>query len=450
MHALESSSDPKCHATATRLEYSIYGTQLSPKAQSLKSRMQKRFIDSFWRLASSSANKNSEKLISKSLIGTTLRTYFDFEYLDSGGALVQLTSGEGLSIRPRDLRHYSSIAYSLRAMLALRQEGLIQTKHVRLPLEKSAEAALIKATDVATLALLQVADRLSRESNVYEIDTSTLESAWRLVFTPPNVVKALPPATPPAQSTGLLPQLIEKKLLAYEHYNEIRSKVFLRNLQVYFARFKWPKDKEGGIEFKKNFTEANAYFLVDLMQRASEHASREKSPFIREKHVYPALQSLSPHEVNPYEDVIYFPKFSDAETITIESYDIDSFRDSGLHWRYLDYALEKIDSSKVLEPDPFAAELLVEGVAQFAVLLLRLTGEIASDSNAEVLQPEHLSKAFQQYNKLLQKHDQLPVVAKSSPKWPASSSSKAEDKHTRFSEVTEQAKLNPDYALDLS
>ena len=52
-------------------------------------------------------------------------------------------------------------------------------------------------------------------------------------------------------------------------------------------------------------------------------------------------------------------------------YDLDSFRDPGIHWLYLSEAINDPKYKGTTEPDPFAAELLTEGAAQMGVLILR-------------------------------------------------------------------------------
>ena len=46
----------------------------------------------------------------------------------------------------------------------------------------------------------------------------------------------------------------------------------------------------------------------------------------------------------------------------------------GLHWRYLEYAINDQNFKARLQPDPFALELIVENIAQFGVLSLRVAG----------------------------------------------------------------------------
>ena len=92
-----------------------------------------------------------------------------------------------------------------------------------------------------------------------------------------------------------------------------------------------------------------------------------------------------PHVTNEYEDVIFFPRLGRGEQIAIESYDIDAFRDSGIHWHYLGSALDDLADPALPDADPFGAELLAEYVAQFGVLVLRMAGEEGTRADEERL-----------------------------------------------------------------
>ena len=114
---------------------------------------------------------------------------------------------------------------------------------------------------------------------------------------------------------------------------------------------------------------------------------------INEGDVSSSLLSLLPHTVNEYEDVIFFPDYPKNKQIIIESYDMDSFRDSGLHWRYFREALVDAKASIKLETDPFAAELLSEAVAHYGVLLLRRAGIEAKNISQESLDSSQITLA---------------------------------------------------------
>jgi hypothetical protein len=62
---LESDRDPKCHATATRLENFIYGTKLSPETRFLKVDLQKKRLLHLWQNVSNAvAAAGTERSIS--------------------------------------------------------------------------------------------------------------------------------------------------------------------------------------------------------------------------------------------------------------------------------------------------------------------------------------------------------------------------------------------------
>lgn len=127
----------------------------------------------------------------------------------------------------------------------------------------------------------------------------------------------------------------------------------------------------------------------------------------------PVLEHIGvlPHEVNAFEDVIYFPHFGKKGQITIEAYDLDAFRDSGLHWQYLKFALDDMGDRLSITPDPFALEMLVEGVAQFAVLWLRMAGENTKANAEKVLTTEHLHQAIMAFQNKLDTHPiEAPIV----------------------------------------
>src|SRR5690349_5206844 len=57
---LESVRDPKCYATASRLEDFIYGTPLEPEARFEKIALQKAFIRPLWEKASAAALRSTK------------------------------------------------------------------------------------------------------------------------------------------------------------------------------------------------------------------------------------------------------------------------------------------------------------------------------------------------------------------------------------------------------
>ena len=106
--------------------------------------------------------------------------------------------------------------------------------------------------------------------------------------------------------------------------------------------------------------------------------------------------------------MIYFPNYGRTGQITIEAYDLDAFRDSGLHWQYLKFALDDYAAKMQVFPDPYALEMTVEGVAQFAVLLFRMGGEVTKEAKVERLTMEHINQALIAFQQKLDQHPLTP------------------------------------------
>ena len=101
----------------------------------------------------------------------------------------------------------------------------------------------------------------------------------------------------------------------------------------------WPKDKSKAKEFQNLYIETMIQFAYDFYKESEKIALKNGHDVIQESDVYELIQIFLPHEINEYEDAVFFPRLASSEKINIESYDMDAFRDSGLHWRYLEYAL---------------------------------------------------------------------------------------------------------------
>lgn len=425
---LESVRDPKCYATASRLEDFIYGTPLESEARFEKIAVQKAFIRAQWEKASAAAAGQPE--ITVDVLRPVLQVAVPYTQNADGSFLVRDTT-----ITARDRRQYGSIAYGLRAILAVQQDALYgDTKLV--PLSADAVELFKESIDLTTLAALQHADREARKKNRDRIDAVLIRDAWKSIA-PPAEAKALA-ATPKAdvEKFATIKQIVKEKLAAFEAYNNLAMPVFLRNLQVYMARHMWPSDPEEGTKFRNQFTEVMVAWTNDVLLEAEKHAKQKKHPLIRVEDVHAALQTFQPHEANSYEDIIYFPRLPKNERIVIEAYDLDSFRDPGIHWVYLNEALNDPAYKGTIEPDPFAAELLVEGAAQEGVLILRVAGFIATEEEKDRLEVAHLTKALTRIQTLLDKHAAAPPVKKAKTSIASSKSDATSAGATYFKDIT--------------
>lgn len=416
---LEAVRDPKCYATASRLEDLIYGTPLETETRFEKIALQKKLIRSLWRQASAAAKSAGKERVDAETLRPFVQAAVPYVAEANGNWTVRPDDAKKKTvITARDRRQYGTVAYALRAVLAVQQDVLLEGNAAFLPLETSAVELFKEAIDLTTLAALQHADRAAREGNALRLDAARLRTAWNGVIVPAETAKTAgaKPAKPAAPRAGekfaTIKAVVAEKLEAFSKYNDIAMPVFLRNVQVYFSRHMWPSDPEEGKVFKDLFTETMIAWTQDVMLLSEKNARKAGHPLIRVEDVHTALQVYEPHEVNRYEDVIYFPRLPRDEQIIIEAYDLDSFRDPGIHWVYLQEALNDPKYKGTLEPDPFAAELLVEGAAQFGVLALRLAGSVAKAEGVERLTHQHLEQGLVRIQKLLDKHAAMPAPKK--------------------------------------
>lgn len=415
---LEQARDPKCYATASRLEDFMYGTPLLPEARFAKIDLQKAMVRAIWTAAARAADAEGASEIDAARLGPALAAVLRLERTPQGDWWVSAPSGERTTISERDARQYGNVAYGLRAILAVQQDELVAAGTPLLPLAADAVEQLKRGIDLGTLAVLESADRAARLGDHERIDAEALRAAWGRWFgaaegsapaADPSVTSRTSPAAGPAAEAASAGRadfattraIVAEKLAAYAAYNQIAMPVFLRNIQVYFARYRWPTDPAEGDRFKNLFTEAMIAFAGDLLLEAEKEARTRGDRLVRVADVHAALQRFEPHDVNAYEDVVYFPHLPRDERITIEAYDLDAFRDSGLHWFYLEQAIAAPAFPGTLEPDPFAAELLTEGVAQFAGLVLRVSGEIAEAGGAPTLSTRDVEEALRRVQELL-------------------------------------------------
>lgn len=403
--ALESVRDPKCYATASRLEDFMYGTPLTEGARQRKITLQKALLRKLWRAAGEVASARGASEVDAADLVAARKGWFEIVALEDGGRSFRPQGGPALEITHRDFRQYSSIAYGLRAILGLQQELLLSGEEGFPALTQAGIDALKEVLDVATLATLQLADRRAREDDVRVLDGDALEEAWSDLLgddQPAPEARAAAPAGP--ADLSLLRKIIEQKKASYEKYNKLSAAVFLRNLQVYFARYRWPTDSEASAELKKGFTEAMVLFATELYRGSQGVAASRGHALVRVEDVGTFLRSALPHEMNSFEDARFFPRLPKPQQVFIEAFDMDAFRDAGLHWRYLEAAIDEADFTPTHGLDPFAAELLTENVAQFGVLLLRVAGQHAEAQKHPSLRRHHVELAIRDINHRLALH----------------------------------------------
>ena len=437
---LEGARDPKCYATASRLEDFMYGTPLSDEARFAKNDLQTATVKTVWLAASQISSNKSHEIGASDLIPILNARARIEPFFPLGGWSVKAHDGIPSTISERDKRQYSSIAFGLRAILAAQQASLLSNGGVLPPLSPEAIDVLKQHLDLWALAALQRADLGARLENAVEIDAQAFRAAWLSVVGRDQSLSDV--ATTPSPTTqrsdfSTLRSIVDQKIEAYAAYNSLSMPVFLRNLQVYFARFRWPSDPEMGTAFRDYFTNTMVQFTSDIYHEADRLAVTRGDVLSRLSDVHEAVTLYLPHEVNEYEDVIYFPNLAGNERVIVEAYDLDAYRDAGIHWLHLEQAINRQDFKAQLELDPFAAELVVEGSAQFGVLVLRIAGKIAQDTKAKSLHLTHLEQSLKTIQARINTNAKTP---KSQPATTAAiasaSSGSAPSDNVYFTDVT--------------
>ena len=182
---LEQVRDPKCYATASRLEDFIYGTPLESETRFEKIALQKQFIRAAWTKASASSGTE----ITVDALKPVLQSIVPYAQTPDGSWIV----GGDTVITARDKRQYGSVAYALRAILAVQQDALLEGAALK-PLTADAVEAFKESIDLVTLAALQKADRQSRKGNHQRVQPEVLKAAWKSVV--PGAARNSPPSRP--------------------------------------------------------------------------------------------------------------------------------------------------------------------------------------------------------------------------------------------------------------
>ncbi|HEX7681281.1 MAG TPA: hypothetical protein VF713_24300, partial [Thermoanaerobaculia bacterium] len=315
---LESLRDPKCYATANRLEDFIYGTSLDFDARAEKITLQKRLIRDLWLKATDAAKKAGKTQIGVDELRPLLQAAVPYVATPAGDWIVLPGDPRHTEISARDKRQYGNVAYALRAILAVQQDAFVDGTSL-LPLDAPAVELFKEAVDLITLAALQHADRATRTANQHQIGGAEMKAAWA------GIVGSSKPAAEPhgapaksGEKFATSKAIVAEKLSSFEVYNDLSNEVFLRNVQVYMARHMWPTDPKEGELFRKRFTEIMVAWTADVMLEAEKRAKKRGHPLIRIDDVHDAVQLFEPHVLNEYEDCIYFPRLPKGDQIVIE------------------------------------------------------------------------------------------------------------------------------------
>jgi hypothetical protein len=435
IESLESGNDARCHSSASRFEDLLYGTPLSDGARRSQVQLQKHLVARIWGDASRSAAGADEKSVSAERIRRQVDELLRWEPARDGQIDVTFPDGASVTLSKLRADQYASIAYSLRAILAVWQESLLSRDDFLLPLEPEAVDPLREVIDTVTLSALLLADRDARTRGESEISQATIQAEWQRLMPDSTRSSGDTSATFDATlSSGadervlglrLLEEMIDNKLAATRIYNEFGDSethsdfvvnvnpyhLFLVNVARFFARNPLPETNAEREAVAAALTVNLDEFGVALLLEAGGHANRAGHPLIRADDAARAVQHLIPHEIDEFEDVHLFGRVEEEDRITLEAYDCASFRDTGLHWPPLKRALRRVPETTPL-PDPFAVEILAEAISQYGVLILRVAGMLArQDTENPRLLADDLAPSAARIRHLAQRHREAPIAA---------------------------------------
>jgi hypothetical protein len=422
---LESDHDAKCHSSANRFEDFLFGTPLSDAARSASVELQVDLVRGLWARASMVALQEGASAIQPRHVRPEIEKIVSIDRSPDGEWQAAFPGVTPVAIPEIRATQYASIAYSLRALLAVQQDFMVSGGAPLLDLEPESIDELRDALDIVALSALVLADRAARERSEYEIGEPELREAWAQLLpgSDENFAKSDSagrvevPATAEgrAQVLALLDEIVERKAAAYRKYNQLEDRDEIRLLVFNISRFYARQPVSSMIDERRKLVatlkkELDA-FARDLLREADRRARAAGDPLIRSAEATAAAQQLIPNEIDEFEDVHVFGRLAHDEKITLEAFDCDSFRDFGRHWRSLRQAAHAAPSNSIL-PDPFAAEVLAEGISQYGVLLLRMAGVIARESGHTVrLRPSDIEAAAPVIHERASRHHAAPEAS---------------------------------------
>jgi hypothetical protein len=449
IESLESESDAKCNSSANRFEDFLYGTPLADEGRWANVELQKRWVERIWAEASRAATRAGEAEVSPQVLHEQIEAWFDWDETGAEQIEIRFADHPPLTISKLRADQYGSIAYSLRAILSVQQDRILSGGDDLLELAPGSIEVLRESVDKVTLSALMTADQSAREHNQFEITDATLRSAWSALL--PKLEDSSPPGgganiameeDSRAQLLAMLDEMIANKISAYEAYNNLDEQgatedLLRSNIARFYARAPTPTTRQVWMDFLSAFNGRMNEFALDLLTEASANAEAAGHDLVRADDASSAVQHLIPHEIDDFEDVQMFPRLASTDRITLEAYDCDSFRDFGLHWPPLERAIHVLPKDARL-PDPFAAEIIAEAVSQYGVLLLRVAGDIAKRSTANVrVRPENLAPGAAVIADRTMRHRDAPLPPEYSSRIVSAESGGAEElRDLFFSDVT--------------
>ena len=219
----------------------------------------------------------------------------------------------------------------------------------------------------------------------------------------PAPATSTPPRTNPERPTQVnQPHLDSLRQLIATQLAELKSragtnrdpdKLFQRNLGVYFATWVFAKNNRDATQFSDAFRDAAVDYADRLLQ-----ALRHGTPATRTidaEDVRTVQQNFIPVDIDPWGELLFFPKLETAEQIMISGWDLEYFNLTGRSWVILDRVLGESDRAKEVQHE-FSTEAVHElgrSLDLYLLALLRLSGQLAKEEKAPALLARHLQRA---------------------------------------------------------
>ncbi len=388
---LESARDPKCYATATRLENMIYGIPLKDEARFKKIDLQKALIRRVWQNASSAVKAKgvAGARVSKEDLQLVVQKILYYSRTKDEDFIVEIPSQEPRIIKKLRFSQYTSVAYALRAIFAVQQDELLLNDHDELvPLDQDAIAFLKEVVDVYTMIALDLASFEARRVDQRLISAELITKVWKSIswLNPPDAQPNSPQRSVVLSDrvlknqSAILQELIDRKITAFAAYNntvplEQKDNLLFKMMSESYARAPFPKEENARWAIKEMLEKILIQFAMDVLLKSQEIAQDRRHPLVTAQDAYTASQAIAPHVVDDHETVIFFPNLHQEDKIVLANYDSDSFRDFGTHWQVLKDVFQKDQDIRIkTNLDPFATEIVTEAIAQYGVLVLRVAG----------------------------------------------------------------------------
>ncbi len=415
---LESNRDAKCHSTACRFENFVFGTPLNDESRHVRETYQKKFTYWVWKSASQLAQKQQKKQIQKEDILESLKQFYVLEKTDQANLKVQFVKSNLPPIILSKTRHrqYSTISYSLRVVLGVQQDLVMSEDVELLALDQESVAEIEKSLNIVTLSALMLSDKTAQAKRKPIVEPEFMDTAWKQLFGDElNSIKYITEVSRVQnveKAREILFELFREKINAYTSYNELEQinldLLFNNNVWRYYARHPVPVENEYLMEvFKKIVRE----FTITILKESQAVAKNAGNVVIDSLDANKAVNKHFPHFIDDFEDVYLFYNLGRGENITLEAYDCDSFRDTSLHWSFIEYAYGH-PGHNFMPADPFAIEIIAEAVSAYSVLIFRVSGEISKSRERTELSSRDIKEAKTRIVDLAKKHHEAKPLPK--------------------------------------